>query len=107
MWNPSHPHCREVPAANARLPGESVHGSGQASDPETLTKRDRRVAARTKATTEPVWPRPTPKPAPGIHNQDEARQTGPETNDADAGEHTAMVIPLGVFDPYEEAKKRW
>jgi hypothetical protein len=76
-------------------------------DPETLTKRDRRVAARTKATTEPVWPRPTPKPAPGNHNQDEARQTGPETNDADAGEHTATVIPLGVFDPYEEAKKRW
>lgn len=63
-------------------------------------KRDRRVAARTRVTTEPTWPRP-PSPEP---------QEGP---DADTGPEligegkTAEVIPLGIFDAYQEAEKRW
>lgn len=72
-------------------------------DPEKLTKRDRHVAARTKATTEPTWPRPPAEPTPVADNDhDPVMQT-----DHAADEQLAKVIPLGVFDPYEEAKKRW
>jgi hypothetical protein len=58
-------------------------------------KRDRRVAARTRATAAPSWPRPAddggPRPAASQGEQDEL----------------AAVIPLAVFDAREEAKKWW
>jgi hypothetical protein len=58
-------------------------------------KRDRRVAARTRATAQPSWPRPAqdqePEPAAGEGEQDEL----------------AAVIPLAIFDAREEAKKWW
>jgi hypothetical protein len=31
----------------------------------------------------------------------------PETPGQDSGEPLAKVIPLGIFDPFEEAKKPW
>jgi hypothetical protein len=31
----------------------------------------------------------------------------PETAGQDGGEPLAKVIPLGIFDPFEEAKKPW
>ena len=31
----------------------------------------------------------------------------PETPQQDAGEPVAKVIPLGIFNAHEEAKKRW
>jgi hypothetical protein len=31
----------------------------------------------------------------------------PETAGQDSGEPLAKVIPLGIFDPFEEAKKPW
>jgi hypothetical protein len=69
----------------------------------------RRVAARTKATAEPTWPRPPREPAPvsGSHDADTPSQAGQETDVPESKEELAKVIPLGVFDPYEEAKKRW
>jgi hypothetical protein len=30
-----------------------------------------------------------------------------ETPGQDTGEPTAKVIPLGIFDPFEEARKPW
>jgi putative transposase len=58
-------------------------------------KRDRRVAARTRATAAPSWPRPAddgePRPAASEGEQDEL----------------AAVIPLAIFDAREEAKKWW
>ncbi len=66
----------------------------------TKTKRDRRVAARTRATTEPNWPRPVADPEPEpveILN----------VNGADEEDRLAAVIPLAVFDAREEAKKWW
>jgi hypothetical protein len=83
------------------------------NDGEKLTKRDRRVAARTKATAESGWPHRPPEQAASSRNDngDEPTQTRQDSNAPDAVEHTAermaKVIPLGVFDPYEEAKKRW
>jgi len=95
----------------AALLTRANHGPEQPArdDGEKLTKRDRRVAAQTKATTEPVWPCPPHEPALASRNRDgdEPTQTEQETSGPNAGEHLAPVIPLGVFDPYEEAKKRW
>ncbi|MEV4478020.1 Mu transposase C-terminal domain-containing protein [Nonomuraea sp. NPDC049504] len=61
------------------------------------TVKDRKVRAQTRATTEPSWPRPTPPPP--------QQNAEPESLDED-DEPLAEVIPLGVFDAHEEAK-RW
>uniref|UniRef100_UPI003F49732C hypothetical protein n=1 Tax=Nonomuraea bangladeshensis TaxID=404385 RepID=UPI003F49732C len=59
------------------------------------TVKDRKVRAHTRATTEPSWPRPE---AP-------ATDKAPE-QPAEEDEPLAKVIPLGIFDAHEEAK-RW
>jgi putative transposase len=65
------------------------------------SKRDRRVAARTRATramppSEPLTQAPA---APG--------GTGSETQASEDDKPLAKVIPLGIFDPFAEAGKRW
>ncbi len=75
-------------------------GKGPEEDGKpALSKRDRRVAARTKAAA----PR-EPEPAPP--------ETGPPQPDAAAeqaeeGEPLAKVIPMPIFDPFAEADKPW
>jgi putative transposase len=62
------------------------------------SKREQRVAARTKATAAPAWPRPD-LPAPQQVQED-----------VDNGEDTgslAEVVPLRVFDAREEASRWW
>jgi len=74
---------------------------GPAQDRERVgkpSKREQRVAARTKATAAPAWPRPDP-PAPQQVQED-----------VDNGEDTgslAEVVPLRVFDAREEASRWW
>ncbi len=64
---------------------------------EKATKRDRRVAARTRATSQSAWPRPAEAPAPE-----------PDSGaGADTCEDLAPVIPLAIFDAREEAKRWW
>jgi hypothetical protein len=67
-----------------------------------LSRRDRRVAARTNASlpTAPLQPEPTP--ADGIDEEPD------QVSDSDScsGE-VAKVIPLPIFDPFTEADKRW
>ena len=64
--------------------------------------RDRRVAARTRAGTAARAGTGTAgEPVSGV-TEDE-----PETAGQDGGEPLAKVIPLGIFDPFEEAKKPW
>ena len=74
---------------------------GPREDAPKMPKRDRRVAARAKAAT-PHAAAPagragsaagTPAPVP----------PGPRDDD----ETSAGVIPLGIFDPFREADKRW
>ena len=69
--------------------------AGHGPDKPGPATRDRRVAARTRATAQPSWPRPAedgePRPAAGGGEQDEL----------------AAVIPLAIFDAREEAKKWW
>ncbi|MEV0538093.1 Mu transposase C-terminal domain-containing protein [Kitasatospora sp. NPDC050463] len=60
-------------------------------------RRDRKVAARTRATSTPAWPRPEPGPQPAPN---------PAEN-GETDEKLAEVVPLGIFDAREEAKRRW
>jgi putative transposase len=67
-----------------------------------MSKRDRRVAARTKATTPPADKQ--------AHRDEQTHsvasaEPAPEPEDGDTP--LAKVIPLGIFDPFAEADKRW
>ena len=65
-----------------------------------MSKRDRRVAARTKAAAPPAGRQDQPEPGgpaqPG-------RPRGRPEQDAPL----AKVIPMPIFDPFAEADKRW
>lgn len=64
------------------------------------TAKDRRVAARTKATTTAPLPDLTPTEQQGADDVQ-------ETEYAESTEQTAEVIPLRIFDAHEEAKRWW
>jgi hypothetical protein len=85
---------REVAEAVADLLTRAHQGPEPSPATAPPAGRDRRVAARTRAGTPavPASP-PPPRPDPG-EDDDEATPIAP-------------VIPLGVFDAHEEAKKRW
>ncbi len=64
-------------------------------------RRDRKVAARTRATSAPTWPRPAPLAA-------EPPPPAPAAPEApDENEDLAEVVPLGIFDAREEAQRWW
>jgi transposase InsO family protein len=79
-------------AALLRRAGEGPEEDGKPS----LSKRDRRVAARTKAAAPKESPPETGPQPPGSA----AEQSG-------QGEPLAKVIPMPIFDPFTEADKRW
>jgi putative transposase len=64
--------------------------------------RDRRVAARTRAAAASSRASVEPEDAPPGQPGDEPGPPQPER-----GEPIAKVIPLGIFNAHEEAKKRW
>ena len=71
-----------------------------------LTARDRRAAARTRATTASRGTGPGGLAAGGHAGpaDDGGDLPAPEQDD---GGQVAKVIPLGIFNAHEEAKKRW
>lgn len=79
----------------------------------TPTKRDRRVAARTSATSEASWPKPAPAAedtAPAVETAVDAAAQPDAADDDPADqdlEELAAVIPLPIFDAREEAKRWW
>ncbi len=92
-------------------PGDAgADEAGTAGRPgRKLTARDRRVAARTRITAKPpsagtgglpAGDAPAPDGRPG------SAGTSPEQEQDDGGQ-VAKVIPLGIFNAHEEAKKRW
>lgn len=102
----------EIADAVTTLLDKAEQGPDAAAKPtaakRAVTKRDRRVAARTRATAEPSWPRPVADASDDVGNS----PGGGVGSDADAEEVTgstglAQVIPLGVFDARAEAKKWW
>lgn len=65
-------------------------------------RRASKVAARTRATAQPDWPRPDPpEPAAPVLVPEAAE------DDEDDGEQIADIVPLKVFDARKEAKKWW
>lgn len=86
----------EIAAAVQNLLRRANQGPPPATHP---SKRDRRVAARTRATA--------PPPEPDADTAQPPADTAEGSDQAQPGEQLAKVIPLGVFDPYQEADKRW
>jgi putative transposase len=87
---------QEIAQAVESLLQRAHQGPGKPGRPgRKPAAKDRRVAARTRATAQPSWPRPPgdgePRPAAAGSEQDDL----------------AAVIPLPVFDAREEAKKWW
>jgi len=91
----------EITQAVAALLQRAGHGPAQDGERAGKpSKREQRVAARTKATAAPAWPRPGP-PAP-----QPAQQDVDTAEDADTGSR-AEVVPLRVFDARQEASRWW
>jgi putative transposase len=100
-------HARRQLAADGRNPAEheiaqavesllqrAHQGPGKPGRPgRKPAPKDRRVAARTRATAQPAWPRPE---SPAL--------AGPAGEPAGA---PADVMPLPVFDAREEARRWW
>jgi hypothetical protein len=83
-------------------PDQPLAGTaGTAGSRQRLSARDRRVAARTRATTAPAADGPAGQAVPAGGG---GASPGPGHDD---DEPAARVIPLGIFDPFEEAKKKW
>ena len=71
-------------------------GAGPDEEKPKMSKRDRRVAARTKATAPAADPQDPDEPAPPSPDED-----------GSGDEPLAKVIPMPAFDPFAEADKRW
>lgn len=77
-----------------------AHEGPSPEAPRGPSKRDRRVAARTQATRAALQANPIPE----YPTADEADE---DVAGAEDDTPTAKVIPLPVFDPFAEARKRW
>lgn len=85
--------------ASPAAPGKQIHRKRSA--------KDRRVAARTRAATaSPQWPAPELDPPMRSDEPVAPAPADPPLMDQPT-EKLADVIPLGVYDPHEEAKKWW
>ncbi len=88
----------QITGAVAALLRRAHHGPEDQEKPK-MSKRDRRVAARTRAATPPrAAASGTPPGDPAG-----ACEPGPPGDSTPVAE----VIPLGIFDPFREADKRW
>ncbi|WP_327121179.1 Mu transposase C-terminal domain-containing protein [Nocardia sp. NBC_01730] len=85
----------------ARTAAELLDRAEQGPTTDTpRSRRDRKVIGRTAATRRSrSTPAPMPIPADDGDTTDPAEAENTET--------TAKVIPMGIFDPFEEARKRW
>ena len=72
-----------------------------------MSKRDRRVAARTRAASPPGGKQDQPEPGGPAQPDRAADAAEPVTGQAEENAPLAKVIPLGIFDPFAEADKRW
>ena len=94
----------EIAEAAATLLDTASRGPASTGSPppQRTSKKSRRVAARTKAAGS-LRPRPEPaaQPEGGTTGQ------GPGDPEAASGEALADVVPLGIFDAREEARRWW
>jgi len=100
----------QIADAVAALLRRAHDGPAEQEKPRKMTSRDRRVAARTTATAPPAAPPGPqhPKPARAADaEQAPAATTAADSTPEEANTLLAKVIPLGIFDPFAEAEKRW
>lgn len=95
----------EIAEAVQSLLRRAHEGPGKSSPNNRKPARDRKVAARTKATAQPAWPHPEPAAAPK-ETRPSSKTAAEQRQQADDTE-VADVVPLAVFDAREEAKKWW
>ncbi|WP_367043385.1 Mu transposase C-terminal domain-containing protein [Streptomyces sp. Je 1-332] len=65
-------------------------------------RRDRKAAARTRATSAAAWPRPV-----SSGPEEPPDETTHESEAVEEADELAKVVPLGIFDAREEAKRWW
>jgi putative transposase len=98
------PTEEEIAEAVAALLAKASQGPPRTSESaRRSSKRSQRVAARTHAARHNTGPRP---PIPTVAGAEETTPHDETAEDQDTGP-VAKVIPLGVFDPFKEADKRW
>ncbi|MEU5569834.1 hypothetical protein [Streptomyces coeruleorubidus] len=106
------PHEEEIAQAAANLLDRAADGPEGGAERSAVqsqgrrravNRRDRKVAARTRATSTPTWPRPEPPSA----NRALPPEPDPGPEAAEENEEVAKVVPLGIFDAREEAKRWW
>jgi putative transposase len=85
----------EIAQAVEALLDKAEHGPGR----DKPTARDKKVAGRARATVAASQRRPEPHQQPPV--------PGDDFGEDEDGDQLAEVIPLGVFDAREEAKKWW
>jgi putative transposase len=93
---------QEIAQAVDSLLQRAHQGPGRAG--RKPTAKDRKVAARTKATAQPAWPRPEPPATPADSGEPVGPSAGSPGQD---GGKLADVVPLAVFDAREEARRWW
>jgi hypothetical protein len=87
----------EIAHAAEALLDKAERGPGR----DKPTKKDRKVAGRARATS--AASQPLPKP----HQQSPVQDIDAYGDDDEDSGQLAEVIPLGIFDAHEEAKKWW
>jgi hypothetical protein len=100
----SSPGAAPTPATEGEIAQAAVALLDRAADgpedkpakPSRASRRDRKVAARTRTTAEPSWPRP----------DEPAEEPAAELVETDEDE-LADVIPLEIFDARKEAERWW
>ncbi|MEV0281588.1 Mu transposase C-terminal domain-containing protein [Streptomyces sp. NPDC050610] len=88
----------EIAQAAVALLDRAADGPQATPDkPARRSRKERKVAVRTRSTSTPSWPRPAP-----------AEPVEMSSRDAEEGEDAlADVVPLGIFDARKEAEKWW
>ncbi|MFD3456058.1 transposase family protein [Streptomyces sp. NPDC058691] len=101
------PTEEEIAQAVAALLARAAQGPDRKGEKRTPrpSRRDRRVAGRTRAAAQSRQPGP-PRPEPTAVAAQELEPGGKDES-GPQDESVAKVIPLGVFDPFKEADTRW
>ncbi len=100
----------QIADAVAALLRRAHDGPAEQEKPRKMNSRDRRVAARTTATAPPAAPPGPQHPKPpraADAGQAPAAAVAADCTPEDGNTPLAKVIPLGIFDPFAEAEKRW
>jgi putative transposase len=96
---------KEIAAAAAALLDTASRGPAPAgAEPQKSRRKSRRAAARAGAGGQPSGPRPGPATPPAEHG---GTGQDPGEDAADGDEDLADVVPLGIFDAREEARRWW